>query len=110
MARGDTDSRKTRPLVDTLQLASKVRDTFDVGYFRDRAQACAGGNHIKLCPQTGMADLHPRLAKMAVVENNDRKISRFLRCNGQQAADTHQLLAIPGDDGDGRVRAGAGAT
>src|ERR1700682_3148970 len=80
-AGGDTDSRKPRSVVDALQLAPKVRDAFDVGYFGDRAQACTGGNHIKPGPQSGLADLHPGLAKMAVVENNDRKICRLLRCN-----------------------------
>src|SRR2546426_8855351 len=56
--------------------------------------------------KTGMAALHARLAKMAVVEHDDGQVGRLLGTNGAQAADAHELFTVAGNDDHRLLRLG----
>src|ERR1700761_7673351 len=96
----DADSRQPRSAFDLLHLGPKPDEAFDIGYFRDRWKTGALGNHFEPGPEARMAGLHPGLAEMSIVENDDREISRLLGGNRHQTADAHELLTVPGDDGN----------
>src|SRR5262249_50930731 len=79
---------------------------FDTGHVIDPAridEAAGGGNPGEIDAASGVALLHAGLAEVAVVDDGYHQVLGLGDRDGREAAETHQLLAVAGDDEDGAV-------
>src|SRR5260221_11974684 len=98
------DPRETRPMADVVQVGTEPGDALEVRYLCDGVEARALGDDFQSRAEPGMAELHARLAIVTVVENGNRQIEGLLDGDRQQAAKTHQCLAVTGDDNNRPLR------
>src|SRR6476660_2004527 len=69
-------------LIETLQAAGKLRQGGLVAHVETGANAAGARNADEIDAALRVAWLHPGLAIDAIVENDDRKILRFLDADG----------------------------
>src|SRR4051812_27217552 len=104
--RQNLDDKQPRAIGRLSDLGCEALHLLDRPHGSGRGKAASRRDCREIDAAPGVAGLHAGLAKMLVVDHDDVEIARARDADGGDAAEAHQLLAIPGQSEDALSRLG----